>query len=106
MFIFTPNFQIVEYANNKEFTSIIVVHTSRREPGYLSSIFHSFPKSFSFDLSSFLPFLFLFLQTLFAIYRCSLDNWIARWAYSPFEAFKSCVTQGSQGVEKLTIHRL
>jgi ribosome production factor 1 len=25
--------QIIEYANNKEFTSIIVVHTNRREPG-------------------------------------------------------------------------
>lgn len=30
MFIFL---QIVEYANKKEFTSMIVVHTNRREPG-------------------------------------------------------------------------
>jgi hypothetical protein len=26
-------FQIVEYANNRDFTSLIVVHTNRREPG-------------------------------------------------------------------------
>lgn len=26
--------QIVEFANKKDFTSIIVVHTNRREPGW------------------------------------------------------------------------
>ena len=41
-------FQIVEYANNREFTSVMVVHTNRREPGKNSSI------SFSFSFHMFL----------------------------------------------------
>jgi ribosome production factor 1 len=32
----------VEYANNREFTSVMVVHTNRREPGRNSSISFSF----------------------------------------------------------------
>lgn len=39
--VFVDYFQIVDYANNKEYTSVIVVHTSRREPGHFSSGFHS-----------------------------------------------------------------
>ena len=32
------SFQIVEYAKNRNFTSLIVVHTNRREPGMHSSL--------------------------------------------------------------------
>jgi len=32
------SFQIVEYAKNRDFTSLIVVHTNRREPGMHSSL--------------------------------------------------------------------
>ena len=44
------HFQIVEYANNQEFTSVMVVHTNRREPGKNLSI------SFSFLMSLFVTF--------------------------------------------------
>jgi ribosome production factor 1 len=31
--------KIVEYANNRDFTSLVVVHTNRREPGKNPSIY-------------------------------------------------------------------
>lgn len=63
--------QIVQYANEKEFTSVIVVHTNRREPGHiLEHITFLIPLIIAMDCVS----AFIHLSSFFVGLNCQLDH--------------------------------
>lgn len=107
--------QIVQYANEKEFTSVIVVHTNRREPGHILehiAFFDSSKNSYGLCSCIHSPFQFLCWSELpawsffsFSFFRCSSCHWFTWWTYCSFQALKAHATEGYQGSIVLLLNR-